>query len=264
MSLINEALKKAALEAGPDEDALQHAYPQKLFFISGRRAGSRSLTLLLGGLILIAGLAAVWQLEPTRNRLLGLIGMRPPATASRMAVPIPTDSPGAAASDQPAQPPPAVDRAEMARQLQAGITAFHSGDLEVARLAFVGVLERDPTAAAAQNGLGLIEKTLGNLEQAERHYQEAIRLAPEYAEPHNNLALLYDQRGETNRAVIEYSTALSLRPDYPEARLNYAVTLERGGQRAEAKRQYQKFLADSPPALAEVAETVKTHLATFP
>ncbi|MEW6324319.1 MAG: tetratricopeptide repeat protein [Nitrospirota bacterium] len=263
MSLINEALKKAARETGPDEDALQHAYPQKIFFIAGRPPGRRPLTMVLGGVAVLAGLAALaWQAEPVRHWLLGITGERPASRSVATAPPVPESVEPKPPADVVQPPPP--DRAEIERRLQAAVAAFRKGDWEPARAAFAAALELDPSLAAAHNGLGLIEKARGNSEQAESHYLEAIRLDSRYAEAHNNLALLYDQRGETDRAIAEYSTALSLRPEYPEARLNYAIALERSGRRAEAKREYQKFLAANPPELADVAGKVKAHVAQFP
>lgn len=265
MSLINEALKKAALETGPD-DSLQEAYPQKLFCISGRQPSNRPFPVIVGAVVVAGLVVAAWQVPTARQRLFGLIGVRGPAPESVTGPAAPPASPGgdgtpaAAGERQPAL----VDRAEVERQLQAGVAAFQQHDLAAARSAFVAALKLDPAAAVARNGLGLVEKAEGRLDQAERHYLEAIRLAADYAEPHNNLALLYDQRGETDRALLEYSTALSLRLDYPEARLNYAIALEHSGRRIEAKREYQAFLATAPPALADVADKVKAHVATLP
>jgi tetratricopeptide (TPR) repeat protein len=258
MSLINEALKKAAKDSQPD-DSPDSAYPQKLLFIAAGPASNRSWLVTLGGLAVIVGVAVVaWQQPATRQLVIDLVGLGG-APAPRTVQPPATPAPERAT---PASPPP-IDRLLVERQLETGIAAYRNRELKQARPAFVAALALDPASAVAHNGLGLVDKAEGRLPEAERHYQEAVRLFPDYAEAHNNLALLYDQRGDTDRAIVEYNTALTLRPNYPDARLNYAIALERAGRRVEAKQQYQRFLADAPPDLADVAGKVKAHMATF-
>lgn len=254
MSLINEALKKAAQEVDPN-DPLEHAYPEKIYFVSRRRSPTRSpLWLLLGGVVVIGALLVfILQSPVARQRVVQLVGLGGPtktAAVPRVAPPAPV----------PAVAPKVIDRTEVEKQLADGVSAYTARDFAAARSAFVKALQLDASSATAHTGLGLVEKSSGNSTEAERHYLEAIRLAPDRPEAHNNLALLYDQRGETDRAIIEYTNALTLRPDYPEARLNYAMALERSGRLTDAKKEYQKFLAKVPPGLASIAETVKAHL----
>ena len=259
MSLINEALKKAAQNVDPD-DALQNAYPQKLLFVSGRQSSGRPLILLFGALVLVAGAAAVaLQLPAGRQFIAQLTGLGRPAMVGM---------------PHPAPPPPAaavvakpvgdlVDAAAVNQQIQRGLDALENGDAATAITLLTPLAKAHPESAAIQNALGLAEKAAGNVKEAERDYKQAILLDHNFADAHNNLALLYDQQGQTEQALADYTTALSLRKNYPEARLNYAIALERAGRLMEAKFQYQQFLANVPPKLADVAGKVKAHLASL-
>ncbi len=263
MSLINEALKKAAREEAETDESLQNAYPQKLFFTAGHQTSRRPLMVGLVGLVVVAGLAvAASQVPSARQRVFTLIGIEgptqspePPLQAGQM-----NTAPAVAEENQPAvlsQPP------EVNRQLRAGVAALKHDKLEEARAAFTAALALDPAAAVAHNGLGLVEKAAGNLQEAERHYLDAIRLDPKDAEAHNNLALLYDQRGETSQAIAKYAAALTLQPDYPQARLNYAIALDRVGRRVDAKLEYQRFLAKIPPELTDLTDKVRARIAAL-
>jgi tetratricopeptide (TPR) repeat protein len=253
MSLINEALKKAAREEAETDESLQNAYPQKLFFTAGHQTSRRPLMVGLAGLVVVAGLAvAASQVPSARQRVFTLIGIewptQPPLQAGQM-----NTTPAVAPESQSAvQAQPPVDRTEVDRQLRTGVAALKNDKLEEARSAFTAVLALDPAAAVAHNGLGLVEKAAGNLQEAERHYLDAIRLDPNDAEAHNNLA--------TNQAIAKYATALTLRPDYPQARLNYAIALDRAGRRVDAKLEYQKFLTKIPPELTDLTDKVKARV----
>jgi tetratricopeptide (TPR) repeat protein len=256
MSLINEALKKAGQEVDQN-DPLEHAYPEKIYFVSRHRSSIRLPMLLwLGGAVVIGLLLVLsLQMPAIRQPLFRLVGLGGPAKMAAM--------PKAAPAPLPAVVPPVIDRTAVEKQIDVGVSAYTARNFTAARSAFVSALQLDASSATAHNGLGLIEKSLGNPAEAERHYLQAIRFAPNQPEAHNNLALVYDQRGETDRAIVEYTTALTLRPDYPEARLNYAMVLERAGRVVDAKKEYQKFLAHVPPGLAAIAGTVKVHLTTL-
>lgn len=257
MSLINEALKKAAREVDTGEP-LENAIPGKIIFISSARGGGhRSPLLLIGLLVLVAGVAVLFQVETARRWVLAPLVGAP--SAPKVSVKPPNPAPVKPAPKKT----PSVDKAVVARQIQEAIAALHEGDDTLAKSLFEKVIKIAPSSAVAHNGLGLSEKGLGHADLAERHYLEAIRLDTRYAEPHNNLALLYDQRNQTDRAIVEYTTTLSLRPDYPEARLNFAIALERKGRSEDAKREYRQFLAKVPPSMDDVASKVKAHLSSL-
>jgi hypothetical protein len=56
---------------------------------------------------------------------------------------------------------------------------------------------------------------------------------------------------------------LLIRPNYPEAHLNYVITLERLGRTADARVEHEKFLADVPFALHDMAKHVRAHLSVL-
>jgi tetratricopeptide (TPR) repeat protein len=264
MSLINEALKKAEGETG-DDGTPENAYPQKIFFLAGRQSSHHLLRMVLGALVLGGLAVAALQMPSVTQRLFRFSGL-PAVPMSKPRLPAPAPARGRQTT------PPATHnasktltepRAQIDQLIKTGQVALEADNLAAARSAFARAIQSDSTSAAAQNGLGLVEKRAGKLADAERHYLEAIRLNPKYAETHNNLALLYDQQGKADRAVVEYTTALSLRPDYPEAHLNYAIALERLGRTADARVEYEKFLANVPFELHDVAEQVHAHVASL-
>jgi Tfp pilus assembly protein PilF len=239
MSLINEALKKAAREGTPD-DPLENALPDKIVFNSSKRAGGRRPPLaLIIAVAFTAGMAVLLQVPTVREWVSQLTGGPPPPPVAVAPTPSPVKT---AVAPKPAP----VDKAVVAKQLTEAATTYQNGDYKNAKTLFAEVVGMAPSSAVARNGLGLVEKALGNTDQAERHYTEAIRLDNAYAEAHNNLALLYDQRDQTERAIVEYTTTLALRPDYPEARLNYAIALERMGRLDDAKKEYRQFMTTAP------------------
>jgi tetratricopeptide (TPR) repeat protein len=261
MSLINEALKKAGRDMGDEMPPENVYHSQKVFFLAGRQPGHRFLTVVLG-LLVLGGLAvASLQMPSVTHRLLQL-GSVPFAQTSGPHLSVSTPS-----RARPTQPSTnnasnilPGHRAQIDQLIQTGQAALQAGNVAKARSAFANVIQLDSSSTVAQNGLGLADKGEGKLAEAERHYLEAIRLDPDNAEAHNNLALLYDQQGKADRAIAEYTTALSLRPNYPEAHLNYAIALERLDRTADAKVEYEKFLADVPPALRGVKEQIRSHV----
>jgi tetratricopeptide (TPR) repeat protein len=268
MSLINEALKKAERESVAD-DAPESAYPQKVFFVSGRPGGHRVLSLGLGALLLAALAVAALQMPNLAQRLVpfGSSPSIPPLiskeTQHQPATP-PQARPSAPAVTGKTTSSQAAPRAHVGQLIAAGQSALQNGNMEAARLAFSKAVQLDPSSSVAQNGLGLVEKRAGKLADAERHYLKAIRLDPSNAEAHNNLALVEGQQGETGRELVEYTTALKLRPNYPECHLNYAIALDHLGRSAEAKVEYEKFLADVPPALSYLADQIRSHVSSLP
>jgi Flp pilus assembly protein TadD len=269
MSLINEALKKAEGETG-DVGAPENAYPQKIFFLAGRQGSPHLLGMVLGALLLGGLAVAALQIPSVTERLLRFSRIPTVPPAVQMSTPR-FPAPAAARERQTTFPAThhasntlTEPHAQTDQLIQTGQAALQADNLAAARSAFAKAIQSDSTSAAAQNGLGLVDKRAGKLAEAERHYLEAIRLNPKNAEAHNNLALLYDQQGKADRAVVEYTTALSVRPNYPEGHLNYAITLERLGRTADARVEYKKFLANVPSELQDVAERVRAHLAHLP
>lgn len=103
--------------------------------------------------------------------------------------------------------PPAPEREHLHRQ---GVRAARSGDYEGAEMAFLRLLELDPTSAEVHNNLGVASIQRGALQQGIVAFRSALRLAPDYAEATLNLAIALERRGEVAEAVTHYRRFLSL------------------------------------------------------
>ena len=264
MSIVNEALKKAA-----KEDTLQrHTEKQKLSFSTKTSVLLTFFRRTLLPLLLIILLGYVFT---QRDRL---IQWRSPSRSSAKAVktaPVIKDSsvqlPQVTARSTPPSRTPAgnAERSvEAARRLNVGIQLFQNGKFKEAEDEFTSALSLQPENAAAHNDLGMALKAQGQMTDAERHYLLALQLNPRYPEAMNNLGLLYDQQGRVQEAIQQYRKAIEVFPDYPEAHLNYAQVLERAGYPNEARRYYLSFLALGSSSSPSLRLRVQRHLDALP
>lgn len=122
------------------------------------------------------------------------------------------------------------------------------------------IIAKKPDLASAHNNLGLIYKERDRYKEAEQEYKEALKAEPRYAEAMNNLAVLYDNEGRYNEAVELFKNALKINPKNHEINLNLAITLERMGKVEDARFYYKNYLSLIPKGEKGVSERVKKHL----
>lgn len=107
-------------------------------------------------------------------------------------------------------------------------------------------IERNPSAWAAHNNLGLLYHQRGDLDAAIQHYREAYAINPQGSEILVNLGIWHADRKEDEQAILWYKRALELRPDDPNPYYNLGNVRLHSGQYAEAIDLYQRALALRP------------------
>jgi tetratricopeptide (TPR) repeat protein len=261
MSIVNEALKKAAREDAPEETAGKHGLSVSAK-TGSLRIFYRTLPVII--LVLVVGVALTqrtlllrwWsRLHPTP----GAVATKPseiPSASPKYHTPI--------SAEKSAQQKTTSGAEESDRMLIAGVQLFKERKFEEAEQAFTKVLVLQPGNAVAHNNLGMVLKAQERLPEAEAQYSAALQNNPQYPEALNNLGLLYEQQGRVQEAIQQYRKALEFSPRYPEAHLNYAQLLERAGYLEEARRHYQSFLAADNGASPALRLRVEQHLNSLP
>lgn len=116
----------------------------------------------------------------------------------------------------------------------SGLATFASHEDAIAKSAFENALKRDPSRWRSLNGLGLLADRSGNHAQALDYFQKALLKSPKNPQILNNLGycryLLHDYPGALKAA----DTALAIKPDYTPAVYNRSLYLARLGRLGEA------------------------------
>ncbi|MFY9270370.1 MAG: tetratricopeptide repeat protein [Candidatus Manganitrophaceae bacterium] len=257
MSLIHEALKKAAAERDIEDHSALSAAPFFRFSVKPLR----SFRFLFIGIFFFSILFLLFTLRPLKP-----IGFRSNAEKFPPALQMPSSS------NQDFKDRNSLDnlsdkseskilkKKEAPRLLEEGVRFYERGDWESANKVFRQLIERTPFSSAAHNNLGLVLRRQGKIKEALDHYHEAVRLNPKYAEAENNLGLAYDQTGSIDQAVTHYRRAIDIKPDISHFHLNYATLLERKGDFAGAKKEYQLFLKLEANPRSEVIPLVRSRL----
>lgn len=146
------------------------------------------------------------------------------------------------------------------RALIAGVKFYQDGEIEEANTSLAKAVELLPLSAVAHNNLGMVLRHQGKTPEALNHYQEAIRLDPNYAEAENNIGLIYDKTGSIDQAAIHYKRAIEIKPAVSVFHLNYATLLERKGDFSNARKEYQAYLNLETDQKSEVIPLVRSHL----
>lgn len=269
MSIVNEALKKAAREDAPQQReekrklsfSTKTSFIQTLFF---RSLPALFLVLLIAYLATQRNLLIQWW---SRLRSTPTVAKTAPAVTGSASV---QSSPPKISPSVPHAPEAggrqgmASVEGEAARRLKLGIQFFKNRKFKEAEEEFARVVSLQPANAVAHNNHGLALKAEGRVTDAETQYLMALQIAPKYPEALNNLGLLYDQQGRVQEAIQQYRKAIEISPGYPEAHLNYAQVLERAGYPEEARRHYQAFLAAGSAVSPSLRLRIQQHLDTLP
>jgi Flp pilus assembly protein TadD len=269
MSIVNEALKKAAREDPLDP----RGEKQRLSFSSKTSFINPLLFKVLPVLFLVLILAYAFIQPDLLNQWWSRLRAATQATKMAPAItestPVQSSFPGVDPSAPHETEIVAAQRAtsvqeEAARRLKVGIQFFHNKKFKEAEEEFTKVVSLQPENAMAYNNLGLVLKAQGRSTDAESQYLVALQINPKYPEALNNLGLLYDQQNRVKEAVQQYRKAIEIAPSYPEVHFNYAQTLERAGYPEEARRHYQAFLAMGSEVPSSIRLRMQQHLDALP
>jgi tetratricopeptide (TPR) repeat protein len=268
MSIVNEALKKAAREDAKEPLAEKQgfSFSVKTSFI--RTFFYRSLTVLS----LVFLLAVVFTQRDFMLRWWSHLHSAPKALNRDPAVTNSSKVQASLPNVGPTVPPIKTNieqrtesvQEEAERRLKLGVQLFQDKKFKEAEQEFLKVVSLQPENASAHNNLGLTLKAQGRPADAEVEYLAALQRNPKYPEAFNNLGLLYEQQGRVQEAIHQYRKAIEISPDYPEAHLNYAQVLERAGYPEEARRHYQSFLATDVGVPSSLRLRVQQHLDSLP
>ncbi|MBI1824337.1 MAG: tetratricopeptide repeat protein [Nitrospirae bacterium] len=153
-----------------------------------------------------------------------------------------------------------TENANGERALKNGINFYRKGEFDHAYEAFQKAVELIPSSPIAHNNLGLVIRQQGKPKEALSHYQEAIHLDSKYAEAENNIGLIHDQMGFIDEAIIHYKKAIKIKPEIAAFHLNYATLLERKGDFSTARKEYQLFIDLQGEAQSDLVPQVRSRL----
>lgn len=266
MSIIHEALKKAASESTPEiskPNSNSHLFRASVQGSPAYRWIAISISIFaLSGFFFYARYRSPTTLNDLRQ---SMISSELPALNSKTDLEAPR-------SVQVTMGDKKIDNLESTKGLKglqeeegeraliAGIRFHQEGKIEEASSALTKAVELLPLSPIAHNNLGMVLRNQGKTDEALNHYKEAIRLDPNYAEAENNIGLFYDKTGSVDQAAVHYKRAIEIKPMVSLFHLNYATLLERKGDFSNARKEYQLYLDLETDPKSEVILLVRSHL----
>lgn len=246
MSLIHEALKKAAAEGEADK---QESTSQAIYLKVSTPQPRLYLWFLIGSVFLALFLflfsnqhkiSTFSQPDKTPTPPAIAHSSNPASEQKQIASKAPSENPPEGGKSLPSEGIENKKAGEKA--LKEGIVFYKKGEFDRAHESFRKAVELIPSSPIAHNNLGLVVRQQGKMQEALNHYAEAIHLDPVYAEAENNIGLIHDQIGSIDEAIVHYKRAIEIKPAVAAFHLNYATLLERKGDFSSARREYQLFL----------------------
>ncbi|MCH8852330.1 MAG: tetratricopeptide repeat protein [Planctomycetes bacterium] len=128
----------------------------------------------------------------------------------------------------------------------AGVDAYHEGEIGQAIGRWLSAVELDPEYAAAHNNLGIALKDKGDLDAAIEHFNAALRIDPDYADAHYNLGIALQAKGDLDAAIEHYNAALRIDPEHAKAHYNLGNALQAKGDLDAAIEHYNAALRIDP------------------
>ena len=153
-----------------------------------------------------------------------------------------------AAAATPREPSPSVTRnaPQVNPRVEAGYTAYTSGDLATARSEYEQALRDEPTNRDALLGLAAIDVRTGRYESAEALYMRVLQIEPR--DPQAQAALISLRAGRSDPLATESRVKTMLAQDPSAHALNFALGNELAQQNrwAEAQQEYFKAYTAEP------------------
>ena len=123
---------------------------------------------------------------------------------------------------------------------------------------FKNAILLDKNKAEAQIQLAKTHEALGDIEMAEMIYLRIIEFFPSNTTAYNNLGNLYMTLSMYYRAGATYKELLKIRPDFPQAYFALGVCFEKLGKINDSIRYFRKFSEIKPNSIN--SSEVKKHL----
>lgn len=130
--------------------------------------------------------------------------------------------------------------------LQLGVAAFQSGNLELAKSYFEKQLELNAKDPDVLQLLGLVYSKQGKLDSAIEMMSSSLVNAPEQPHVLNNLGNCYKQQHCYQDAIACYEKAIQIKPDYVDAYTNLVLTHLNSANYLLAKQACENGLSKFP------------------
>ena len=121
-----------------------------------------------------------------------------------------------------------IDEQEFQAMGEVGAMYYRHGNLDKARTVFEGLVELDPSSAAAHAALGALLTRTEEFDGALKHLDRAVELDPEEIAPYVNRAEIFIRRGRAEDAVANLKRAVALDPHEQDPAANRARAMALG------------------------------------
>ncbi len=111
---------------------------------------------------------------------------------------------------------------------EIGAMYYRHGNLDKARTIFEGLVELDPSSAAAHSALGALLTRTEEFDKALRHLDRAVELDPTEIAPYVNRAEIFIRQGRAEDAVANLKKAVALDPHEKDPSANRARAMALG------------------------------------
>lgn len=132
------------------------------------------------------------------------------------------------------------------QQIQALITLYNNGQLQVVLEQGKALVAEFPNTPAVYNILGVVNAKLGQLEEAIASWLDVIDLKADHVAAHNNMGAALNDLGRSEEAVASCRKAIQFKPSYAEAHFNLANALNALSLQEEAIASYTKAIQLKP------------------
>jgi tetratricopeptide (TPR) repeat protein len=132
------------------------------------------------------------------------------------------------------------------QQMEAGVEALKSGDLETAEKIFAEATRNGVKHPLVYHNLGVIAQQRADHLQAVARFREALALQPEYGPSRLLLGVSLLALGRKSESVRELKHAVNLMPQQPQSRLQLARAYEASEDWLSAVEQLQRVVELAP------------------
>lgn len=136
--------------------------------------------------------------------------------------------------------------------LNQAVQLQNEGRLVEAEACYRGVIDVDPTCAAALLGLGLLASKVENHEIAYPLLKQAVTLEPENPVYWRQFARFLSDTGHVNAAVVAYENAIALKPDDADLLVLAAAAFDQDERVDQAAETYEKARRLDPENLSAI------------